>query len=712
MSRFEQWEPIDLMAGPKKFTIKGGVFAKDAKSHRLGLIVSSNHAPVTMTGTIQGIAKLPPHTGNSIEKYEFDGVIDSSDSSRVYIDVPAEALYYPGQLTIAIRNNLDNARTVLATFTGWVDSTTEGTPGVPPSTLPDDIEDFIAELSVVRQEIDGALDEIEAKGEEVLASIPEDYTSLSQDVSDLKSAVDDIVGGYKYIGTYPQINGMINSSGNWANVNANYQHIAIPIASGDAVTVVGNDSTNTIIAFLTSHTTPVSGAASFSSATGFTSRIQLTKGASYSYTVPSDALYLYVSTTYNGNLNSLLAKKIVINGFDLMKKLGDAVIGVLNESGSNTTRITNAEVEIDSLQASLNYTMLTALPENPGSIKDNGDWGNTAIDSGYKHYAVPVNPGDRIMIRGSSDYSSNIAFLRSYTVANNTPADFSTAAGFTSRIILDKGRYYDYIVPSDCHYLYTRSGNLTPTFLSVNYINIIQSLMGTLSNMSAPKIVNWCAMGDSITKGYYSFVDEGVADSAIDNQRKTWARLVALYNSWDITNIAVGGSGYLYKGGGSRGYLLARATDFTPYNLVTLAYGINDWKGNQVIGTLEDDPTLETQTTVIGAMKATIEAIMESNPACKIIVILPLNCQGYNHDYGDETTNYARGYNFSNSGTLDEFSNALISVCNYYGIQYVDMTRYSCINRKNLPDMLPDGVHPSLDCHALLAAELSKKITF
>lgn len=192
MSRFEQWEPIDLMAGPKKFTIKGGVFAKDAKSHRLGLIVSSNHAPVTMTGTIQGIAKLPPHTGNSIEKYEFDGVIDSSDSSRVYVDVPAEALYYPGQLTIAIRNNLDNARTVLATFTGWVDSTTDGIPGVPPSMLPDNIEDFIAELSVVRQEIDGALDEIEAKGEEVLASIPQDYTSLSQDVSDLKSAINSV----------------------------------------------------------------------------------------------------------------------------------------------------------------------------------------------------------------------------------------------------------------------------------------------------------------------------------------------------------------------------------------------------------------------------------------------------------------------------------------------------------------------------------------
>lgn len=204
MSQFEQFEHIELTAGPKKFSINGGVFAKDAKSYRLGLIISQNRSPATVTGTIQGIAKLPPHTGNSVEKYEFDGVIDPNNSSKVYIDVPAEALYYSGQLTIAIRNNLDSVRTVLATFTGWVDSTTEGTPGVPPGTLPDDIEDFIAELSVVRQEIDGALDEIEAKGEEVLESIPQDYTELSADVGDLKSILEETQNDVNdAIGAYP-----------------------------------------------------------------------------------------------------------------------------------------------------------------------------------------------------------------------------------------------------------------------------------------------------------------------------------------------------------------------------------------------------------------------------------------------------------------------------------------------------------------------------
>lgn len=243
MSRFEQWEKVDLQAGVQRFPVHGGFFTHDALGNRLGLIVSSNHAPATITGTIQGIAKLPPHTGNSIEKYEFDGVIDSSDSSRVYIDVPAEALYYPGQLTIAIRNNLDNARTVLATFTGWVDSTTDGTPGVPPSTLPDDIEDFIAELSVVRQEIDGALDEIEAKGEEVLASIPEDYTSLSQDVSDLKSALID--GDAPIDKQVNWINAYIDPTGR-VRASSLSRAAVVPMRAGERVQI-GTTNTNITI---------------------------------------------------------------------------------------------------------------------------------------------------------------------------------------------------------------------------------------------------------------------------------------------------------------------------------------------------------------------------------------------------------------------------------------------------------------------------------
>lgn len=227
--------------------------------------------------------------------------------------------------------------------------------------------------------------------------------------------------------------------------------------------------------------------------------------------------------------------------------------------------------------------------------------------------------------------------------------------------------------------------------------------------------VRWCAMGDSITEGWYSIIDNNEIHNYSDAS-KTWVGKVAKRNGWQVTNIGKGSTGWLDTVSESdittAGFYVAQNTDFTPYNLVTLAYGINDWKANRTVGSYEDEPTSGTPTTVMQAMRATIEAIMASNPTCKIIVILPLNCNGYNHSYGTKATNYALGYAFSTSGTLQSYVEKMIEVCNYYGVQYIDQTHYSVINRENLPTMLPDGVHPSLDTHELLAHELSKKITF
>lgn len=228
--------------------------------------------------------------------------------------------------------------------------------------------------------------------------------------------------------------------------------------------------------------------------------------------------------------------------------------------------------------------------------------------------------------------------------------------------------------------------------------------------------VKWCAMGDSITQGWYS---EMSGDTAVNHSdtSKVWASKVAIINGWQITNIARGSTGWLdpVEAGDytTAGFYIARHTDFSGYDLVTLAYGVNDWKANRTAGSYEDDPVAdETPTTVMQAMRATIEAIMASNPSCKIIVILPLNCVGYSYNYGDKSTNYGLGYSFSNSGTLESFVEKMIEVCDYYGIQYIDQTHYSVINRENLLTMLPDGVHPSLRAHTLLANELAKKITF
>ena len=290
----------------------------------------------------------------------------------------------------------------------------------------------------------------------------------------------------------------------------------------------------------------------------------------------------------------------------------------------------------------------------------------------------------------------------------------NSAYQITETIAFASGRFYQ--VPANTPFRITIRNNADSDIsdLTDAQINEHCYIYGMFLNGYLP--VKWCAMGDSITLGWYSWFDDNdVAQNSIDSS-KAYVSKIATANGWMLTNLGQGSAGYLdtvdpgdYT---KSGFYVAANTDFTPYDLVTLAYGINDWKANLPVGSYLDTPTEETPTTVMQAMRSTIESIMNSNPNCKIIVILPLNCIGYSYSYGDKSTNYGLGYEFSNSGTLESFVQKMIEVCNYYGIQYIDEAHYSCINRENLLTMLPDGVHPSLRGHELLAREMSKKITF
>lgn len=204
MAQFEQFTYVDLSAGIRKVPVNGGIFSHDIKSHKLGVIVTNHSQPVTLTGQIMGIAKLV--TG---EKLEFSGSIDDQDPSRAYIELP-ESAYITGPLTVAIRNiDTNDNKIVLIAYTGYVDGATDGTPVVPPGTLPDDIEDFLAELDHMREIVADAEEAVENIDDIVLVQEtqpnsetnkiwiqpqPDEYEVPTwEEYSDLKSAVDSIL---------------------------------------------------------------------------------------------------------------------------------------------------------------------------------------------------------------------------------------------------------------------------------------------------------------------------------------------------------------------------------------------------------------------------------------------------------------------------------------------------------------------------------------
>ena len=61
--------------------------------------------------------------------------------------------------------------------------------------------------------------------------------------------------------------------------------------------------------------------------------------------------------------------------------------------------------------------------------------------------------------------------------------------------------------------------------------------------------------------------------------------------------------------------------------MVTIAFGINDWKGSDTFGTFDDDIT--TGGAVYSNMRYVIEKILTDNPECKIFIITPINASKY-----------------------------------------------------------------------------------
>lgn len=223
----------------------------------------------------------------------------------------------------------------------------------------------------------------------------------------------------------------------------------------------------------------------------------------------------------------------------------------------------------------------------------------------------------------------------------------------------------------------------------------------------------WYALGDSITQGWTSAVDDsadyGYRQFLNTNVAERWVNIVAKKNGYELTNHGIGGTGYLRSTETTmNARQLADTLDFSQCDFVTLAYGVNDWKYAVNIGSMDDD--IENGGSMVANMRYVIKKILADNPLCKIFVITPINCKSL----GTYDTNW--GINYSGSASnglgLEDIFALQKAVCDYHGIELLDMTHSSIVNRENIRDLLADSVHPTVEGHKLMARELSAKINF
>lgn len=235
----------------------------------------------------------------------------------------------------------------------------------------------------------------------------------------------------------------------------------------------------------------------------------------------------------------------------------------------------------------------------------------------------------------------------------------------------------------------------------------VDTLKETVQKSPSASGAVWYAIGDSITFGLYS-TSATAYHQPVVGQR--WVDYVAKYNGYELTNLGKSNAGFLTS---PTFRSMVDGANFADADLVTIMLGINDWKYEAAVdkvGTMNDDIT--TGGTIVSELRYGLEKIIADNPYCKIILITPINAKIGSR--GTEGTNWAYGFNGSITpcGSLKNFGDKLKEVCEYYGVQVIDMTNSSVVNRKSITTVLPDGIHPNLDCYKALGLELARRIAF
>ena len=373
---------------------------------------------------------------------------------------------------------------------------------------------------------------------------------------------------------------------------------------------------------------------------------------------------------------------------------------------------------LESIKSNVEYDYTNEVSFDTSYLIDNADTptkislDGTYYNDLYAGVKIPCKAGDLFLMAGRSGK----ARVRLYVFADAEGNILEVSYGIT--IEPQKGEGFKgakiFEAPENCAYLIFNP-DTRADYLCVRL----------KSYLKERRQVRWLALGDSITDGTTSrYTNEQQSETVTEtNATYSYAYTVARLNNVLYDNKGLGGMGYLCNSTNSTYPYNARTlidhittpgdvlyVDLTQVDVVTIALGINDYKSNYELGEVTDDISLGT--TVCSNLKYLLSKIIEVNPYVKIIVITPMNARGYGYTLGDESTNYAMNFANTKGKTLKDFMETIIAVCENYGIQYINQTTQSVVNRFNIVDALPDGVHPTIEIQKMIGRELSRKITY
>lgn len=198
-------------------------------------------------------------------------------------------------------------------------------------------------------------------------------------------------------------------------------------------------------------------------------------------------------------------------------------------------------------------------------------------------------------------------------------------------------------------------------------------------------------LGDSITEGHGTTAEEKVFHQRIKEE----------YNLKYAYNYGIGGTRIARQ--------VVPTKEKTRYDLtfelradimdktadaVVVFGGTNDYgHGDAPFGTLDSEDTY----TFCGAVNSLISKLLKDFPNAKIVFMTPI------HRLNETQPSYP------DSKTLEDYVNAIVSICEQRGIAVIDLFRINPLDPADA-ELVPDGLHPSDAGHSIMARVIAEEL--
>ena len=333
-------------------------------------------------------------------------------------------------------------------------------------------------------------------------------------------------------------------------------------------------------------------------------------------------------------------------------------------------------------------------------------YGTTNTNSNYDTTGfIPVVPGSVIYGYGArfACYDASQVFVSDATaVLNNCTT-------------MDNGMHY-YVIPDGVAYFRicaNKTAEIDQKQLFVADI-FARYLRGLIRTPAVSGLKLYC-LGDSITRGM--FAEQG-ASSSSGPTAQSYPYWIGQINGYEIVNLGNSGSGWANVGTAESQDDPSTAKNakdvvddntFDDADIITMAWGVNDWKGAAQDIRLGSMASASGDGTVVGNMKYCIETLMTKKPTAQLIVLLPLNT---NRQWSGMRTmtlaeNWAFGYAYRYDQTLEDYRAAIKECAEYYNVRVIDLEEVCPINRLNLRSVCGDGLHPTKAFHKQMGIALA-----